>query len=1038
MRLLSFLFCCILFGSSCCAQTTSLDACDDVAPWSVVTADGVTLTLRTEPTDSGHCLRLDYHFVTGAGYALIHRDLPLDLPANYELAFQVRGEGPSNNLECKLLDEKGDSVWWINRRNFEWPTTWRRLVNKRRHFEFAWGPSNGAPLTRTSALEFAIASSTGGKGTVWLDDITFRELPPPSTDPLPTPTTATQENDILLDLGAVREFGGVDVTWSTLPESVLAESSDDAKAWSPLAPRRKLVGERTLFVTPNAEARYVRLRTEPGVSPDWKEPPPPAKLATVKFRPYEFSATPNAVITTLAHESPRGVYPRQFLGEQSYWTVVGAEDDSAEALLNEEGQLELWKRGASIEPFILMDDKLLTWADGSHTQSLIDSALPLPTVRRTHADCTLDISPWSEKIDGVTWLFASYTLKNTTTHEISPSLMLAVRPYQVNPPWQRLNFEGGVSPIRIATDYERSSIGIAIENAGSRRMISMQQTPESILDEPFDAGDIMTRIHAAPTKYTKRERQPPGDLTPLLMLPVAPADNESAAITFDTWMKPADIWTFTIATSMHEAADIPEGFDFAASRERTIARWRDKLSNVRLHVPRDSQWIADTFTTQLGAILVNRDGPAIQPGSRSYERSWARDGSMTTAALLECGYTQEARAWIDWFSQHIFDSGKVPCVVDARGPDPVPEHDSHGQYIWAVMNYYAHTKDLSFAQEHWPRVQRVVEYIKSIRAQRMTPEFADTSSPKHVFYGLVPESISHEGYSAKPMHSYWDDFFVLLGLKEAARLAKVVGDQSRAQEYDALAADFRSTFAASMKLAMQQHNINYAPGCAELGDFDATSTTIALFPCNEPDVPPPGAMNATFDKYWRFVDDRTRSTTWDAYTPYEVRAVGAFIRLGERDRAHALLNWLRTHQRPQAWNHWAEVVWRDPLTPKFIGDMPHTWVGSDFLNSVRAIFLIDNPDSITLFAGVPASWLRTTDPVGFDGFVTPWGTLAATMQRSNDQLHISITGLTTIPPEGLAIAPLPGFETPTTPIRTLPAELTLRVMESEPTHAIPK
>ena len=30
-------------------------------------------------------------------------------------------------------------------------------------------------------------------------------------------------------------------------------------------------------------------------------------------------------------------------------------------------------------------------------------------------------------------------------------------------------------------------------------------------------------------------------------------------------------------------------------------------------------------------------------------------------------------------------------------------------------------------------------------------------------YGLMPASISHEGYSAKPMHSYWDDFWALKG-----------------------------------------------------------------------------------------------------------------------------------------------------------------------------------------------------------------------------------------------------------------------------------
>jgi hypothetical protein len=29
---------------------------------------------------------------------------------------------------------------------------------------------------------------------------------------------------------------------------------------------------------------------------------------------------------------------------------------------------------------------------------------------------------------------------------------------------------------------------------------------------------------------------------------------------------------------------------------------------------------------------------------------------------------------------------------------------------------------------------------------------------RKLFYGLLPASISHEGYSAKPMHSHWDNF----------------------------------------------------------------------------------------------------------------------------------------------------------------------------------------------------------------------------------------------------------------------------------------
>src|ERR1051325_3443375 len=210
---------------------------------------------------------------------------------------------------------------------------------------------------------------------------------------------------------------------------------------------------------------------------------------------------------------------------------------------------------------------------------------------------------------------------------------------------------------------------------------------------------------------------------------------------------------------------------------------------------------------------------------------------MTSAALLACGHADEVRQWIDWFGAHQFESGKGPCVVDSRGPDPVPEHDSHGEYIWAVANYYRYTHDEAFLKEHWPRVQKAVAYIQSLRAPHMTDDYK-ADGPKHAFYGLVPESISHEGYSAKPMHSYWDDFFTLLGLKEAAYLAREGKDDPAAADYAALAKDFRTCLYNSIRAAMAAKQIDYIPGCVELGDFDSTSTTIALWPCDELDSLP--------------------------------------------------------------------------------------------------------------------------------------------------------------------------------------------------------
>ncbi len=65
----------------------------------------------------------------------------------------------------------------------------------------------------------------------------------------------------------------------------------------------------------------------------------------------------------------------------------------------------------------------------------------------------------------------------------------------------------------------------------------------------------------------------------------------------------------------------------------------------------------------------------------------------------------------------------------------------------------------------------------------------------------------------------------------------------------------------SIDLAMKMHNINYIPGCVELGDFDATSTTVALYPGNELNNLPEPQLQNTFDKYYDYFNKRLEPET---------------------------------------------------------------------------------------------------------------------------------------------------------------------------------
>jgi hypothetical protein len=204
---------------------------------------------------------------------------------------------------------------------------------------------------------------------------------------------------------------------------------------------------------------------------------------------------------------------------------------------------------------------------------------------------------------------------------------------------------------------------------------------------------------------------------------------------------------------------------------------------------------------------------------------------------------------------------------------------------------------------------------------------------------------------------------------------------------------------------MEQHKIDYIPGAAELGDFDATSTTIALNPAEELAHLPRTALNRTFEKYWDNFVNRRDSAVWEIYTPYEWRTVGAFVRLGQKTRAHEIADFFFEHQRPKEWRQWAEVVWRDPDTPKFIGDMPHTWVGSDFIRSVLDMFAYEREmdSSIVIGAGVPEKWVREKAGTGIRGLSTHYGRLSYSMQAAGDEIEVRIEPGTRIPPGGLVV-----------------------------------
>lgn len=1005
------------------AEAIRIDDFENVSAWSEHPADGVEMKLSAEGAPGARALRFDFRFVKGGGYAVARRAVDLVLPENYAFVMRVRGAAPKENLELKLISQDGlpagdtaENVWWCNRRDFEFPRGWQTLVTKKRQIGFAWGPMGGGEVRHVTAIEIAVTAGSGGQGTVWLDDLELRPLPPPGAAVRPIVSAssartghpaslavdadstsywwakaAERRPSLTLDLQGERELGGLVIDW--VPEHraqrYTIEIASEPNAWQ-LARACRGGGQTRDFIRlPETDARYLRITCgEPPVAQG-------CAIARVRLMPIAWGATPESFFEGVAQESPTGSYPRGFSGQQSYWTVVGVNGDSQECLLSEDGTLEVGKRGFSIEPFLYAQGRLWSWADAHPVASLAEHDLPIPSVEWKTSPIDLEVTAIPGGVRDDSYLYARYRVTNRSSVRQRATLYLTVRPFQVNPPTQFLNLAGGTSPIRDLRRVER----VVLVNETER--ILPLPPPNGFGATRFELGDIPS--------YLRRDQLPP-------TIDVRDSTGFAAgALAYRLNLEPDSSRVVYLWLPLHGTIQpLPPEQESARRAASVLAamtqRWREEWRGPQISLPAAAGPIVETLHAQLGYILVNRDGPAIQPGSRSYLRSWIRDGSLTSSALLRLGRRDVVKEFIEWFAKYQYDDGKVPCCVDRRGADPVPELDSGGEFIFLVAEYIRYTGDRDLAAKLWPRARAAAAWLDSLRQLRRTAEYR--AAGKQEFYGLLPPSISHEGYSAKPMHSYWDDLFALRGFKDVEYLATFLGLKSEAAHWSHVRSEFAHDLRASVTAAMARHKIDYVPGCADLGDFDATSTTIALEPVQAGSALPEPALRATFERYWAFFERRRDGReAWDAFTPYEIRNVGAFVRLGWRDRANELLSWFLKFQRPPGFHHWAEVVGFDARQPRFIGDMPHTWVGSDYVRSVLDMLAYERErdDAIVVGAGIPQSWLAEPTGVFVTGMPTRTGSLDFAMKRTAQGVEVRLGGKLRLPKGGFVVAP-PGVK----------------------------
>ena len=781
-------------------------------------------------------------------------------------------------------------------------------------------------------------------------------------------------------------IAGVEVSWAGPRDGVTLEARDAQGAWSTLDSDPGSLGDTSYLASrePNdVSALRLVVGNKDGAAPAIKRLRllGPLRVMTAMKRYQVVASRTNAPL-----------FPSSLHMQQVYWTAVGVPAGLQKSIFDEYGNLEPYKGGPQIQAIWRDSAGHASVADGSaRTHALRDGWKPMPSVgwmAESGLSVTSEAFALQSGVQPVVMLRHRLVNRGTTT--LDGTLSLAIRPIQVNPPWQN----GGPSPIHdiaIAGDAATTNVRI-----NGRTLLASLTPVDAAGAAPFGTHgetEITGAIAAGKVPDAHEAHDEDGLAAGVLdyRVHLAPGEQRDVVLAFPLGNTAADA-----NGQLPEPPAIDRGTLTAAAYDAEASRvsdgWQKRLGSVGISLPDAS--LVDILRSQAAYMLVNQTGHAMQAGPRNYNRSFIRDGAATASILLRMGETKAARDYLDWYASHaVHENGLVSPILNAdgsvnRGFGSDIEYDSQGEFINLVADVARLDGGAASVKDYQPKVRAAMHFMQELRERTMVPGYLANLPAPERFHGIIAPSISHEGYSS-PTHSYWDDYWALKGWHDGAWLAEQWGDKELATYAHTQYTALRESLRKSIETTMAWKGVDTIPAAADLGDGDPTSVSIALDPAGQMDVLPHDALVRTFDRYFADVRKREAPGELFAYTPYELRNVLTYVYLDRPKDAEALLTDVVRDRRPPEWNMWAEVVHSRLRHPGYLGDMPHTWIGSEYARTIFGMLMREADDGLYLLPGTPPSWVAGKG-LSVTRLPVAYGSLTMRARRDGQQLTVTL------------------------------------------------
>ncbi|MCO6414015.1 MAG: hypothetical protein J5I92_14835, partial [Thiogranum sp.] len=403
--------------------------------------------------------------------------------------------------------------------------------------------------------------------------------------------------------------------------------------------------------------------------------------------------------------------------------------------------------------------------------------------------------------------------------------------------------------------------------------------------------------------------------------------------------------------------------------------WKQALNgHCRLQLPDERMQFL--YDAALRTLVLHSPGD-VYPGPYTYKRFWFRDAAFIIHGLLCAGLVDRAERALDRFPARQTVLGYFHSQEG--------EWDANGEVLWIMRRFCELTgRDL---KPEWHKA--LVAGARWIVRKRL----ADNGDSPHS--GLLPAGFSAEHLGPNDYY-YWDDFWGVAGLRDAAVLCARQGDNALHDEFLREADAFRETIDRSLAAVATRLGRPGMPASPYRRlDAGSIGSIVAGYPLQLHDADDPRLLDtAEFLLQNCFVDDGFFQdmihSGINAYLTLHVAQV--LLRAGDA-RCFSLIT--RVAELASPTGQWPEAIHPRTLGG-CMGDGQHVWAAAEWVLMVRNCFVREEGDRLVLVSGLMRQWLEAGEAVFFGPAPTAFGSLSITASLTGSgaaqQLRVAWTG----------------------------------------------